>query len=93
MKIAIGLALALACALSIAPASADDTFQAFSSMSTLEQASITPLSDEQLASVEGMAQVCIVCVQRARIKQVNYANNAAFFNQVNSAGISQSIND
>jgi hypothetical protein len=86
MKIAIGLALALALALSSAPAIAGDTFQAFSSLPALEQASLTPLPDEQLASIEGMrAEVCVVCVNRVRIRQTNVAYNSAFFTQINSA--------
>jgi hypothetical protein len=93
MKIAIGLALALVVAVLSAPASADDTFQAFSSMPALEQASLTPLSDAQLASIEGMrVEVCVVCVNVAKIKQRNFAYNSAFFTQINSAAVSQSNN-
>jgi hypothetical protein len=91
MKVAIGLALALALALSSVPAIAGDTFQAFSSMPALEQASLTPLSDEQLASIEGM-DFCFDCtiVQRQRIRQLN-VNLSAISNvsQVNAATQSQ----
>jgi hypothetical protein len=93
MKIAIGLALALALALSSAPAIAGDTFQAFSSLPALEQASLTPLPDEQLASIEGMrAEVCVVCINRARIRQTNVAFGTFLAIQSNSAYVSQQNN-
>jgi hypothetical protein len=95
MKIAIGLALALALALSSAPAMAGDTFQAFGSMSALEQASLTPLSDKELASIEGQ-DVCVVCLNIAAITQTN--TNVSLLNfrnrtrQTNVGVISQEIN-
>jgi hypothetical protein len=53
MKIIIGVVLALCLTLSVVPAIADDTFQAFHKMSAGERALPTPLSDDQLASIEG----------------------------------------
>jgi hypothetical protein len=83
MKIAIGLALALALALSSVPAIAGDTFQAFSSMPTLEQASLTPLSDEQLASIEGArARLCLGCVNIAAITQTGLNLNILSLGEV-----------
>lgn len=90
MKVAIGLALALALALSSAPAIAGDTFQAFSSMPAPEQASLTPLSDAQLASIEGM-DVCIVCSinQRIRQFQLNVSVLSVGVSQINAASATQ----
>jgi hypothetical protein len=53
MKAIISVAAALALALSCVPAIAGDTFRALSSMPAGEQKLLTPLSDEQLAAVEG----------------------------------------
>jgi hypothetical protein len=75
MKIAIGIVLALALTLAGVPAFADDTFQAFSTLPAAEQATLTPLPDDQLAAVAGAAllninvqvavpiqlNVCVVC--------------------------------
>jgi hypothetical protein len=53
MKGAIGIALAFALMLSIAPGRAEDTFHAFSIMPAAQQSSLAPLLDEQLAAVQG----------------------------------------
>jgi hypothetical protein len=53
MKIVIGAVLALSLTLSVVPAIADDTFQTFRKMSAEERALLTPLGDDQLASIEG----------------------------------------
>jgi hypothetical protein len=53
MKLIIGVVLALSLMLSVVPAIADDTFQAFSQISAEDQARLIPLGDDQLASVEG----------------------------------------
>lgn len=99
MKIAIGFTLALALALFSVPASAGDTFHAFSSMPSLEQASFTPLSDAELASIEGGrdVEICVVCVNRTRIRQTNVtiasrgsANIGTY--QTNVAAVRQEIN-
>ena len=91
MKIAIGLALALALALFSVPATAGDTFHALSST---DQTSLTPLSDEQLAAIEGYgSDVCVVCINAAVITQVNV--NILSFDEVeqeNEAEVNQSIN-
>ena len=55
MKIAIGVVLAFALTLSVMPAGASDTFHAFSTLPAVEQASLTPLSNDQLDAVEGGA--------------------------------------
>jgi hypothetical protein len=95
MKIAIGLALALALALSSAPAIAGDSFHALSSLPAPDQANLTPLPDDQLASIEGgltIVDVCRVCIQRNRTRQTNVAIGSAFFNQTNLNATSQEIN-
>jgi hypothetical protein len=53
MKTVIGLAAALALALSAVPATAGDMFQALSLIPASEQAGLTPLTDDQLAAIEG----------------------------------------
>jgi hypothetical protein len=53
MKTVISLTVALALVLSVVPAIAGDTFRALSSMPAGEQGILTPLSDEQLAAIEG----------------------------------------
>jgi hypothetical protein len=100
MKIAIGLALALALALSSVPATAGDTFYAFSSMVALEQTSLTPLPDDQLAAIEGakksITQICQTCsnTQAAVVTQSNSAIGSSSVEQSNEASVdqSQSIN-
>jgi len=72
MKIIIGVVLALCLTLSVVPAIADDTFQAFHKMPATDRALLTPLSDDQLASIEG-----------ARLSPVNIGINAAIVNQLN----------
>jgi hypothetical protein len=53
MKIIIGVVLASSLMLSVVPAIADDTFQAFSQIAAEDRARLTPLGDDQLASIEG----------------------------------------
>jgi hypothetical protein len=72
MKIAIGIVLALALTLASVPAFAGDTFQAFSTLPAAEQATLTPLPDDQLAAVEGAAPLNVnVNVQVAVPIQLN----------------------
>jgi hypothetical protein len=53
MKTVIGLAAALALALSAVPATVGDMFQALGLIPASEQAGLTPLTDDQLAAIEG----------------------------------------
>jgi hypothetical protein len=53
MKTVIGLAAAVILALSAAPATAGDMFQALSTIPAGERAYLTPLTDDQLAAIEG----------------------------------------
>jgi hypothetical protein len=53
MNTVMSVVLALALTLSAMPAIAGDTFQAFSTLPAAEQATLTPLPDDQLAAVEG----------------------------------------
>jgi hypothetical protein len=70
MKAVIGLVLALALTLSVVPAVASDTFHALSRLPAVEQAGLAPLSDDQLAAVEG-ARRLILIVQVAVQNQIN----------------------
>jgi hypothetical protein len=53
MKTVIGLAAALALTLSALPATAGDMFQALSAIPAGERARLSPLTDDQLAAIEG----------------------------------------
>jgi hypothetical protein len=53
MKGVIGLALAFALMLSTVPAIASDTFHAFSTLPAATRSTLAPLSEAQLAAVEG----------------------------------------
>jgi hypothetical protein len=93
MKTVIGVAIALALALSVVPAIAEeDTFQAFSSMPAGEQGLLTPLSDEQLATIEGegWGDTCTFCSNYAAVYQANV--NYGFASQRNVAVVKQEIN-
>jgi hypothetical protein len=95
MKIAIGTVLALALTLAGVPAFADDTFQAFSTLPAAEQATLTPLPDDQLAAITGgdvISQVCAVCanIQAAVVGQANIAAASAFTAQENESSVRQS---
>ena len=80
------------------------TFQAFSNLSATEREALTPLTDTELATIEGsfLDDVCIVCLNIAVIEQFNYnfgdAVNYGFYggeaeiSQDNSAKVSQEIN-
>ena len=96
MKTVIGVAIALALALSVVPAIAEeDTFQAFSNMPAGEQGLLTPLSDEQLATIEGegWGDACAFCSNYAAVYQANI-NSSAFskVRQRNFAKVEQEIN-
>jgi hypothetical protein len=97
MKTAIGIALAFALALSVVPAGAYDSFHALSTLPAVEQASLTPLPDDQLATVEGgqltIGDVCLICANIAEIAQANVNTSAAsVVYQRNSARVRQEIN-
>jgi hypothetical protein len=84
MKTVISVAVALALVLSVVPAMAGDTFRALSSMPAGEQELLTPLSDEQLATIEGEAfDTCVACS--------NYASQSAFVVQTNDADFSRDV--
>ena len=70
MKRLIGVVCVLALLVAVAPAMAADVFHAFSQLPTQEQAALTPLPDDQLASIEGQA-VCVTCVAIVGITQRN----------------------
>jgi hypothetical protein len=95
MKTALGIVLAFALVLSVMPAGASDTFYTFSTLPAVEQARLTPLSDGQLAVVEGaqfeIEGVCAICVNVANVAQAN-VNTSAFSSvrQRNRANVYQS---
>ena len=49
------------------------TFQAFSKLPATEREALTPLTDTELAVIEGSSDVCIVCLNAAIVDQVNAA--------------------
>jgi hypothetical protein len=97
MKTVISVAVALALVLSVVPAIAGDTFRALSSVPVGEQKILTPLSDEQLATIEGEgSEVCTFCSQYAtNYSEIYQANvNVSSFSvveQQNKARVYQSI--
>jgi len=84
------------------------TFQAFSNLSATEREALTPLTDKELATIEGsfFDDVCVVCLNIAILEQTNVAIQDATAvsifggrseaensaRQSNSARISQDIN-
>jgi hypothetical protein len=88
MKPVIGLVLALALTLSVVPAVASDTFHALTSLPAMEQASLTPLSDDQLAAVEGARQILVI-VQVAVQNQINVCAVCRNVAQVNLGVVAQ----
>jgi hypothetical protein len=70
MKPLIGTAIMLTLILSVAPALAGDTFHALSRLPAMAQASLTPMDEAQLATIEG-GQVCQRCGQIIRVTQLN----------------------
>ena len=84
MKKFTSIAIAFLLALAVVPAMAADqtnstmestTFQAFSNLSATEREALTPLTDKELAAIEGsfFDDVCIVCLNIATVEQANIA--------------------
>jgi hypothetical protein len=98
MKIIIGVVLAVSLTLSVVPAIADDTFQAFHKMSAEERALLTPLGDDQLASIEGARHSTTtrnapinIGINVAISTQLNICVQCRDVTQVNAAAILQPI--
>jgi len=81
------------------------TFQAFSKLPAMEREAITPLTDTELAAIEGSVDICIVCLNVAIIAQTNVNTGDATgvgvgfgsvgvgaISQSNSAKVNQDIN-
>jgi hypothetical protein len=87
-------AVALALVLSVVPAIADDTFQAFSQMPVGERELVTPLSDGQLATIEGegWGDFCKFCSNYAAVYQANVNYGGKRVRQTNVAVVKQEIN-
>ena len=86
MKKFTSIAIAFLLALSVVPAMAADqtnsnavdqtpaTFQAFSNLSAPAREAITPLTDKELAAIEGtFLDVCVICTNIADVTQTNVA--------------------
>ncbi len=87
----MGLVLALALTLSVVPAVASDTFHALSRLPAVEQAGLGPLSDDQLAAVEGTWRILIIIVQVALLNQINVCAVCGRVTQGNLGVIAQSV--
>ena len=106
MKQFTSIAIAFLLVLSVLPAMAGDqtssqavdqtvdkatvSFQAFSKLSDTERQSLAPLTETELASIEGASgggEACIACFNLARITQTNIAAQSAtaFGDAANSA--------
>ena len=82
------------------------TFQAFSSLPATEREALTPLTDTELAVIEGNANFCVACLNAAIVNQTNAAlavglgvgvlgngtGIGAVGQQTNAAAVGQSIN-
>ena len=82
------------------------TFQALSKLPATEREALTPLTDTELAVIEGSFDVCLACLNIAIVNQVNVAipvgvgvgvlgigtGVGAVGAQGNAAGVSQRIN-
>ena len=91
MKKFTSIAIAFLLALSVVPAMAADqtnsnavdqtpaTFQAFSNLSAPAREAITPLTDKELAAIEGtfLDNLCVACVNIAVVTQTNVAVQSA----------------
>ena len=55
------------------------TFQAFSTLAATEREALTPLTDKELAAIEGsfFDDICIVCLNIAIVEQTNAAAQLA----------------
>jgi hypothetical protein len=47
------------------------TFQAFSNLPATEREALTPLTETELASIEGSSDICITCLNLAIVTQTN----------------------
>jgi hypothetical protein len=79
------------------------TFQAFSNLSATEREALTPLTETELATIEGsfLDDICVVCLNIAIVSQTNAAAQSAtsFYgeaensaHQSNYSSIRQDIN-
>jgi len=72
------------------------TFQAFNKLSATEREALTPLTDKELAAVEGSGfdylDVCVICANIAILDQANVAVFSEDVTQLNAASVSQRIN-
>jgi hypothetical protein len=55
------------------------TFQAFSNLSATEREALTPLTEKELATIEGsfLDDICVVCLNIAIVSQTNAAAQSA----------------
>ena len=102
MKSLIGLTLALALVVSVAPVMAEDSFQGMESLNS----AVVALPDAELAKVEGgqnLLEFCVVCVNAATVTQANVAlqtqaviglvaTGVQIADQSNTAVVTQDIN-
>jgi hypothetical protein len=65
------------------------TFQAFSNLSATEREALTPLTEKELATIEGsfLDDICVVCLNIAIVEQTNAAAQSAtsFFSKFGEA--------
>ena len=88
MKRLIGVVMAVALLVSVAPVVAGDSFQALSRL----PAGLTPLDDAQLAAVEGgQVDVCFVCVNLANVVQIPIGVNIAVVVGFDELELQQSV--
>src|SRR4029450_6617822 len=73
------------------------TFQAFNKLAATEREALTPLTDTELAAIEGSYDICVVCLNLAIVEQLNEAVAVSVFGdawiyQSNDSKVYQEIN-
>jgi len=68
------------------------TFYALSELAAADQAALTPMTDGQLGAIQGAFDLCVVCVNAARVSQTNAALVNVYSTQANLSAVGQSIN-
>jgi len=68
------------------------TFYAFSELAAADQAALTPMTDGQLGAIQGAFDLCVICVNAARVSQTNAALVNVYSTQANLSAVGQSIN-
>jgi hypothetical protein len=86
MKRFIGAVLGLTLILPVTPVLAGDTFRAFSRLPATVQASLTPMTEAQLATITG-GQISQSNASTVQVTQTNTASGAGPITQANTSAV------